>query len=88
MKKRISLILVASSLVLSGCCTTHEHSSSKWEYKTLVLPNTAVPLEPAASGWTSDDAVLNATLKDGWMVARYGIDNSGSQWILLKRHKR
>ena len=88
MTRSITLIIAAGSLVLAGCCATHEHSSSKWEYKTVVLPNTAVPLKPAGSGWTSDDAVLNAMLKDGWVVADYRIDNIDSQWFLLKRHKR
>jgi hypothetical protein len=87
MKTKIALAFVAATLLLAGCCTTHDRATARWEYKTLVLPNDAVPLEPSGSGWTSDDAVLNAMLKDGWVVAGYGIDHINSQWFLLKRHK-
>ena len=33
MKKHIALILAASTLILAGCCTTHQ--ATKWEYKTV-----------------------------------------------------
>lgn len=88
MRKSIALVFAVSTLFLAGCCTTPERGSSAWEYKTVVLPNDAVPLQPAGRGWASDDAALNAMLKDGWVVAGYGVDHINSQWFLLKRHKR
>jgi protein involved in sex pheromone biosynthesis len=51
MKKHIALGLVASTLFLAGCCTTH--NVTKWEYKevtSLEQVNKA-----AADGWTVVD---------------------------------
>jgi hypothetical protein len=88
MKRTIALIFAVSALFMTGCCTIHERATTKWEYKTVVIPNDAVPLDPTSSGWSSNDAALNAMLKDGWVVAGYGIDHVNSQWFLLKRHKQ
>jgi hypothetical protein len=82
MKKFIALIFTACTLILAGCCTAHH--VSEWEYKTLVTPNDAVPLEDTSKGWVSKDETLNAMLKQGWMVAGYGVDHMNSQWFLLE----
>jgi hypothetical protein len=86
MKKIIALMFTVSALALAGCCTTPH--SAKWEYKTIVTPNDSVTLTPASNGWILNDAVLNSMLVDGWRVANYGVDQSNSQWFLLKRHKK
>ena len=39
----LALVFAVGTLLLAGCCTTREHDTSEWEYKTLVLPNDAVP---------------------------------------------
>lgn len=88
MKIATSLLLTAITCFLVGCSTTHLCSHTKWEYKTLVLPNDAVPVEPSKAGWESKDVLLNKMVKDGWVVAGYGIDHVNSQWFLLKRRKR
>ena len=54
MKKHIALGLVASTLFLAGCCTTHK--TAHWEYKTETLY--------LAGRLTTDP--LNANAKDGW----------------------
>ena len=50
MKKVITLIFTASTLFLTGCCTTHEHANAKWEYQQTDYFPTVQKL--AAEGWT------------------------------------
>jgi hypothetical protein len=99
MPKITLFLLTIICLCASGCCTTRRHANANWEYKTLITSNDAVPFgkpwtprHPDVPGeserWTSDDAVLNSMVHDGWSVAGYGIDHNNSQWFLLKRHKR
>lgn len=89
LKTSAAIVLLFVGLSLGGCCTSRGgHAGAKWEYRTLVVPNDAVPVEQPGKGWTSDDAVLNSMIRDGWIVAGYGIDHVNSQWFLLKRHKR
>jgi hypothetical protein len=80
MKKYAILFIVVCGLALTGC-------SARLEYKTIVIPNDAVPLNPPSNGWISNDSDLNAMLKDGWSVAGYSVDRNNSQWFLLKRNK-
>ena len=54
MKNHIALGLVASTLFLAGCCTTHK--TAHWEYKTDTL----------YLGAGLNPEVLNANAKDGW----------------------
>ena len=54
MKKHIALGLVASTLVLAGCCTTQK--MAHWEYKTETLYLNA----------NLNSGTLNANAKDGW----------------------
>jgi hypothetical protein len=49
MKKHIALGLVASTLFLAGCCTTH-HTAS-WEYKKIGSSEVAQLNELGAQGW-------------------------------------
>jgi hypothetical protein len=104
MLKTISaLLFTVIGLSVGGCCTARRHAAAKWEYKTLVVPNDAVPLGQATEstpvhgsrprgasdeGWISNDAVLNSVIDEGWVVAGYGVDHINSQWFLLKRQKR
>ncbi|MGO9476355.1 MAG: hypothetical protein ACLP7I_00265 [Limisphaerales bacterium] len=48
MKKHITLGLVASTLFLAGCCTTHH--ATKYEYKVVNTLTTANSL--ADQGWS------------------------------------
>ena len=52
MKRSIALVLAASTLLLAGCCTTHQ--VTKWEYKTIQGSQT--------------DASLNKFADDGWAI--------------------
>jgi uncharacterized lipoprotein YajG len=54
MKQHIALGLIASALLLAGCCTTH--NTAHWEYKTQTLFLNA----------DLDSGTLNANAKDGW----------------------
>jgi protein involved in sex pheromone biosynthesis len=54
MKKHIALGLVASTIFLAGCCTSHK--TAHWEYKTQTLNLTA----------QQSAGILNANAKDGW----------------------
>jgi len=57
MKKHIALGLVASTLFISGCCTTHHDTT--WEYRNVdTLPEVN---DLAKSGWS----VVNVTRFEG-----------------------
>ena len=73
MKKHIALGLVASTLFLAGCCTSHH--VTQWEYKTL---------DGAIS-----DASLNEVGAQGWSVVGFqkSTQNTGATY-LLKRPKQ
>jgi ABC-type oligopeptide transport system substrate-binding subunit len=71
------LIMMASSLLLAGCCTGH-HQATKWEYKTVGNPT---------------DATLNELAEQGWSVVTVasGVWQGGMEIqkdYLLKRPKR
>jgi protein involved in sex pheromone biosynthesis len=51
MKKHIALGLVASTLFLAGCCTTHH--ATQWEYKKVYSIDDAN--KAAADGWVVAD---------------------------------
>jgi hypothetical protein len=51
MKKNIALGLVASTLFLAGCCTTHK--TAHWEYKKVYSIEEAN--KAAADGWIVTD---------------------------------
>jgi len=86
MKRYILLLIAANGLLLAGCCAPNR--AAKWEYKTVVTPNDAVPLDSPDKGWISNDEVLNTMINQGWRVAVYGVDHINSQWFLLKRPKK
>ncbi|HEY5505646.1 MAG TPA: hypothetical protein VIK28_10855 [Sedimentisphaerales bacterium] len=79
MKKSITLIFAASTLLLAGCCTTHrDHATTKWEYMKV---------------YSIDQA--NQRTADGWVVAGFSayIDSPNTQFsqteiYLLKRPKQ
>ena len=49
MKQFISIIFVASTVVLAGCSTTQH--ASKWEYQTVSSTSDEVLNTPVAQGW-------------------------------------
>jgi hypothetical protein len=75
MKKHIALGLVASTLFLAGCCTSHH--AAAWEYKTAeVIPDAA------------HDANINKLAVDGWMIQSISQQQSGGYFVVLKRPKQ
>ena len=78
MKKHIALGLVASTLFLAGCCTTHH--VTQWEYKTY--------REALSAG--SFESGLNKLASEGWIVDEVltCAGDSGYTTILLKRPKQ
>jgi hypothetical protein len=73
MKKHIALGLVASTLFVAGCCTTHH--VTKWEYKQI------------ASSMVTDET-LNQLGDQGWSVVGYGTPEGGRSFYILKRAKQ
>jgi hypothetical protein len=78
MKKHIALGLVASTLFLAGCCTTHH--VAQWEYKTY---------RDALSTASFDDN-LNKLSSEGWIIDEVltPANDGGYITILLKRPKQ
>jgi protein involved in sex pheromone biosynthesis len=76
MKKHIALGLVASTLFLAGCCTSHH--STAWEYKTSVEFNGQVTL----------DEKLNKLAVDGWTIQSITPEQDGRYLVFLKRPKQ
>jgi hypothetical protein len=72
MKATIVLIFAASTLLLAGCCTTHQ--ATHWEYMTL----------HGEQSVTS----LNKLSDQGWSVVGFTGDASGQLDYLLKRPKQ
>ena len=68
MKKHIALGLVASTLFLAGCCTTHH--ATKWEYKQVATQ-------------VGDDS-LNKLGGEGWSVVACGTSQTGSFYVLKR----
>jgi hypothetical protein len=79
MKKHIALGLVASTLFLAGCCTSHH--STTWEYKTYLGGNTMI---------TKLDTKLNELAAEGWTIQSFSPQEGqpGSYVFLLKRPKQ
>ena len=63
MKKCITVVFVASMLVLTGCTTPH---ATKWEYKVAAVPN--LPRAGGQEQRDADQAFLSDLGKDGWML--------------------
>jgi hypothetical protein len=81
MKKHIALGLVAGTLFLAGCCTTHH--VTQWEYKNISLQ--VYQLRPP-----NLSSALNDLGKDGWVVVGFTQDGTGDYatlHYLLKRAK-
>jgi hypothetical protein len=76
MKNTIALIVAASTLGLSGCCTAHH--VTKWEYKQI---------EPSKGTSRVSEDALNKLGDEGWSVVGVGNDNGISVYI-LKRAKK
>ena len=85
MGKYLALLIAAVMLTVSGCATSQR--ANKWEYKTVILRNNsqADPLRDPNDGWEDSDGVINEMAKDDWVVAGYALDQTTSQWFLLKR---
>ena len=81
MKKHIALGLVASTLLLAGCCTTHQ--VTQWEYKTY--------REGVDVGVAGDPLGehLSQLAAQGWIVESVLIYSEGGfSTFLLKRPKQ
>ena len=75
MKKHIALGLVASTLFLAGCCTSHH--ITQWEYKTLDAAREA------------NDTELNELGAQGWSVVGFQKNTQTTGVVyLLKRPKQ
>ena len=73
MQRTLALLLVASTLSLAGCCSTHEHGNAKWEYQRVYDFETVQKL--GAEGWS--------------LVGFHSFDSSdhGTYYILKRRAK-
>ncbi len=63
MKKPIIIIIAASSLFLTGCCTTR-HPTQRWEYKVTY----SNPVGPGGLNLERQTAQLNDCGKEGWIL--------------------
>jgi protein involved in sex pheromone biosynthesis len=68
MKKHITLILAASTLLLAGCCTTHQ--AKHWEYMQV-------------DGLQSD-ASLNKLADEGWSVVAMSATGDQAHYVLKR----
>jgi hypothetical protein len=80
MKTTLMIVLCSAALLMSGCATSHSHSTA-WEYKVLHYPGAA-----------GIEGALNQLASDGWVVVSANAAAEGgppSTWVLviLKRHK-
>jgi hypothetical protein len=79
MRKPIALIFICTTILVTGCATSHH--SSQWEYKTL---------QTHASGKL--DSTLNELARDGWIVVSSSTsqNENSTPWIviILKRQKQ
>lgn len=81
MKKLITLLFTASTLVLAGCCTTHH--VTQWEFKNVTIIGSAPDQNPE----------LNQLGKQGWVVVGFVHEPGDSQHneyyrYILKRKLR
>jgi hypothetical protein len=77
MKKALALTLVASTLFLAGCCTSHK--TAQWEYKTQRL----------FLGADLDPGDLNKAAKDGWeFVSATPVPNDQNQSAIVVFKRR
>ena len=78
MKNSIALGVVAGTLFLAGCCTSHQ-AAAHWEYKTQTL-YLAAGLNPGA---------LNANAKEGWeFVSATPLPNDPNQSAVVVFKRR
>jgi hypothetical protein len=66
------LIIGASTLLLVGCCTTHQ--VTRWEYKVVPEPTAS---QGGLAEWQKNyEALLNDLGKDGWIFAGHLSDST------------
>ena len=81
MKTTLMIVMCSAALLMSGCATSHSHSTA-WEYKVLH--------ENVGSGIETE---LNQLASDGWVVVSATSANEGGPpsstyvLVILKRHK-
>ena len=82
MKKIIALTFVAATLLLAGCCTTHQ--VAHWEYRTSYSIGEVNDL--AAEGWVVSGFTKynSSSTPDGSGTTNYGVSDT----FLLKRPKQ
>jgi hypothetical protein len=64
MKKHIALGLVASTLFLAGCCTSHKTANLEYMTHTVFLPPDVVNAN-AKDGWKYDSAWISSSDPSG-----------------------
>jgi hypothetical protein len=71
MKKALTAIFGAITLVMCGCSSTH-HSSQKWEYKAVLTPLGPEGTRPVSI--ERRQQFLNELGKDGWVLVTADAD--------------
>ena len=82
MKKFMVLVLVASVLVLAGCCSMHH--AAKWEYKVVAGPHLPEGSGPEALH-EAQQTFLNDLGKDGWVLMS---ETDGKVFYLMRPMKK
>jgi PBP1b-binding outer membrane lipoprotein LpoB len=75
-----SLVIVASALLLTGCCSTHL-ASQQWEYKVASTPVGAAGTIPVDAGLK--EQFLNKLAMEGWLLV--AVDG---ELLYLKRARK
>ena len=74
------LILAASALTLSGCCTPHH--IAHWEYK--VIRSATISANAPQPDWpTKQQALIEDLSKDGWVLV-----TESSGYLYFKRPQK
>jgi hypothetical protein len=73
--------LVASGLLLTGCCCTHPGHGGEWEYKVAVTPVGPAGTRPTDAA--QREKFLNELAKDGWVLV-----TTEGDYLYVKRPRK